>query len=158
MRSWFARKILGKFGQFRNFQRKTFTTWKNLSVRLWPSQPCNIQHNRNPQKHACASEGTPGFGNSTFFFYIFSKQGRFLNFEKEKLYFTTFAPPRKNLYGYLWKNPLMAPSWKKSSDAHGITPKFNCIKNDIPQFHWQIIVFYKFSKNIPKQSPGQKLC
>ena len=28
--------------------------------------------------------------------------------------FCHFCPPRKNIFGYAWKNPLLTPLWKKS--------------------------------------------
>jgi len=44
------------------------------------------------------------------YFEIFSKKGCFLSFEWEKTNFTTFG----HSLDKIWKNPLVAPPWKKS--------------------------------------------
>jgi len=56
---------------------------------------------------------SPGFWNLTFFYHVFNKKYRFLNFDMEKWNFVTFAPS-KNVWGDLWKFPLMVPSGKNS--------------------------------------------
>jgi len=49
---------------------------------------------------------------------ILVKKGCFPTFEREKLNFSTLAPPWKNLFGCLWKYPLLPPTGENPSDAH----------------------------------------
>jgi len=67
-----------------------FSEWSQ--VRIWGRQTCSLPRASSnlvaPLRRGVV--GAPGFLNSTFFYYIFSKKGRFLSFGKEKWNSTTF--------------------------------------------------------------------
>jgi len=76
---------------------------------------------------AWASEGGRGDLVTHWILKILSKKSCFLSFEWEKTNFTTFAPP--------WKNPLVPPPGKHSSDAHAwriITAYYIALKIQVP--------------------------
>jgi len=74
----------------------------------WLAQ--NIRQSSRPTRVHGRRKG----GASPLDFENISKIGCFLSFEWEKTNFTTFGPPLEKF----WKNPLVAPPGKNTSDAH----------------------------------------
>jgi len=74
-----------------------------------------------------------------------AKEGRFLSFEKEKIYFTTFGPPWKNVHGYLWKIRYRPPVEKVYPTPMTATSSF---ANNASRKERKLLVLY--IQSIPK--------
>jgi len=79
--------------------------------------PCYMDHGRR-KGGAGEGQGTLDFEILHFSVTFSAKMGVFLVSRRKNEISPLLAPPWKHLYGYFWKNPLLAPTGKNPSDAH----------------------------------------
>jgi len=77
-------------------------------------QSKNLYFHTNTWFHTLDIGNPPGYWNLTFSYCLFSKKVVFFIVLREKNEMYHFCPPWKNIFGFLWKNPLLVLPWKES--------------------------------------------